>query len=844
MKSFLSTRRHTHPDCPTDNRWGCLVLAISIFTSTGQTAIAEPLGDMALSIENDLGNRCVGYGYVIYQNGNYVKGGGGGVAKLGDPNNVFDLGVPFDQNTVKDCHSISKAITATALTLALEKAGVSIDSSMWQYLPVDLQNANNSNAVKSITFRNLLAHRSGFSASTSYSWAQIRSQMQGGLPNAIGTYEYSNWNYAVCRVLIPFLIDNAYFRSLETSPNVTLADLDQATADSYINYVRQRVFAPAGLGTIHPRPVNSTLSKFAWYYDFEDLSVPAQLMPDRRLTVGSGGWAISARDYGKFISALFREEILSKDQLEELQGSDLAMFDRTGSNGSDVYFAHNGATSGNGVGGRSVWMAFPGDIQIVVQVNSINNSYSGAGVDLDRIVQEAYEHAFSTPPSSFSYPRHLFVHRAGDGWMTSRGVRNSGTVGARNFDFDMNDGAPALFTHHRFIEVASKTFLLRYNADNFNGSGRAIMHSIKADGTLGSEVFDNADWLSGWTNVETFKTFEGSFLLLHNNANGRIRTFKVSTLGTLGEAITDFNYTKNFDIVEILVLSGTSHLFRHNSSTGETHLRALNSDGSVGDTAYSDTWSTAFGYFEFYTAADKTFLFRHNPDTGKARINRIDGSLNNTPQILDATWSTGWKLIRFFETADGALFIRYNPTDGAMRMQEITSNGTPGDLVFDSESWLAAKESMGAFLPATTGWTDLEIYDATPGISSPGLDKIGNPAIPSLETGVAIDPVRGVSGDTTPIFIEQVLPKVRTVRGTPQIDITMQKGVHYFVERSADLKRWDVVDSVKGDASDYVLSRQTDSATGQMPPTEFYRVRSIENIPPLEPSRDSIRSKN
>ncbi|MCW5553744.1 MAG: serine hydrolase [Verrucomicrobiae bacterium] len=803
-------------------------------------ARSTPLDDLAAAIEADLDGRCVGYGYAIFQNGNFVRGGGGGSAKLGDPEIIFDPGVPFSEDTVKDCHSLSKTITAAALLKALRARNISVDAAMWTFLPVDLQNVINNNNVTNVTFRQLLNHRSGFGASSSFSWAQLRNQLQGGLANPIGTYEYSNWNYAVCRLLIPYVLNQNFYRNIEAAQANTadggVAALTTATADAYINYVRSAIFSPAGLGTIHPRPVDDTLPGFAWYYNHADLTIPAQIMPDRRLTVGSGGWALSARQYAQFISALFRGDLLHTNDLALMQSADLGMFDRIGSNNSDVYYSHNGATDNNGVGGRSAWMAFPGDLQIAVQVNSVRSTYAGPGIGLEQILQEAYEQAYGTPPSSLFFPLHLFFHRAEDGWITSRGIRNNARLAARNFDYDFfADGAPAGMILHRFFGVDNQAFLLRYSPHNGSGSGngRAVMHRVNANGTLGTEVFNSSSWLPGWTSALTFATPSGTFLLLHNTGTGRIRTLPISALGNLGTAVTDFDYATGFDIAEILTISGIPHLLRHNSTTGETHLRVLNADGSVGDTAYSGTWNAGFTDWEIFRAGGQTFIFRYSAEAGAARINRVDGSLENVPQILDSTsWSKGWSTIRFFEIGSQAYFIRYNAATGAMRMQEITANGLPGNEVFQANDWLRETVGTGVFNPSRAGWTGLEIYDATPGLTPPGQGLATYPDIPEPETGILIASLPTPQHTT----VIAVLPEgIQLQKTRLALDVSWlgRGNLLYFLEESSDLRQWIPIAAHEGLDEEFVFSRSPDPATGLFPNTLFYRLRSMELIPPL-----------
>jgi hypothetical protein len=810
-------------------------LFILMVSLLGARAYAAPMDDFAAAIEGDLDGRCVGYGYAILQNGQVIRSGGGGAAQLGDPENIFDPGIPFTADTVKDCHSVSKTITAVALLRALAQAGVSLDTAMWTFLPADLQGVINDPNVANVTFRRLLNHRSGFAGSNAFSWAQLKNQLQGGLANPIGTYEYSNWNYAVCRLLIPYILNLNFYRSTEAGlaaqglPDGGVGTLDSMTSNAYISWVRNQVFAPSGLGTIHPRPVEETLPVFGWYYDHSAASIPGQIMPDRRLTVGSGGWALSARQYGRFISALFRGELLSAGQLGMLQDGSLGMFNRVGSNGSDVYYSHNGATTSS-VGGRSVWMAFPGDIQVVVQVNSINNAYEGSGLGLDRIVQEAYERAFSTPPESLSFPLHLFLHRAQDGWITSRGVLSNAQLGARNFDFTTaSHGAPAGMIHHRFFSVGNQAFLLRYGPSNVQGNGRAIMHRVNANGTLAPAVFDSSNWLAGWTHVLTFGTPNGTFLLLHNSANGRIRTLPISAQGNVGSAITDFNYSSGFDIAEILTLSGTPHILRHNSTTGLTHLRVLRNDGSVGDTAFSGNWSQNFTDWEIFRSAGNTFIFRYNSVTGAARINRVDGSLENVPQVLDQTWSVGWTTLRFFEVGGQAYFIRYNAKSGAVRIQAINANGTPGAVVMSAESWLKETIGTGVFNPGRPGWTGLEVYDATPGFSGPVQDLASYPDVPSLEL-IASLPVP-INIEVIPLRPEKL--EFQALREGVQLAWPGRDNILYFLETSTDLREWAALSVLRGEGQDLSLHLGPGTSSSARMNAQFYRISSMEAIPPL-----------
>jgi CubicO group peptidase (beta-lactamase class C family) len=811
--------------------------AVIVLFSAMVPVTADPLDDLAAAIEHDLENRCVGFGYAIFEGGLLVRSGGGGSAVIGDPENQFDFGVPFDENTVKDAHSMSKTITSVAMLLAIDSnPNVDLDSAIVPYLPSQIEAVvPGDSPLRNVTFRQILGHRSGIGASSSFSWSQIRSQLAGGMVNDLGDYEYANWNYAVCRLLIPYVADFEFFTSLEDQVGngpAGVSQQDWATANFYINWVRNNVFEPAGLGTIHPRPVNSTLPIFARYYDFTDLGKASGIMPDRRRTVGSGGWAMSARQYAQFIDALFDGEIIPLDRLQELVDGQLGIFRRTGADGSAVYVNHNGSFSSSAGGGESSWIYFPNDISVAIQVNSRENHYDGAGINLGRIIQEAWENHFgAVSASSLTYPLHLFFSRQVDGWITSRGITSGAGMGARNFDYDWaKDSAPVGFEHHLFFGVGSQAFLLRYDESNFLGNGSAVMHRINTDGTLGAQVFSSDSWLGGWDHLRAFGTPQGTFLLLHNKETGRVRTVPVSALGNVLSAVSDLDLSTGFDVGEIITLNGQNQFIRYNSSTGEVVARALNSDGTVGGIVYSSDWAVGFNDWEIYEAGGNDYIFRYDTSTGAARINRVDGSLENTPQMLASNWAANWTTLRFFEIGNQAYFIRYNKENGEVRIQEVDNDGTPGEMITETR-WMRPKKSTSAFDPARGGWDDLQVYDATPGFTDPSQQLAG---FPSVQTTIELGDTIGTTIDPaslTEAVINSPQARIGHVRGEIRVDWTTDENRLYYLQESHDLKTWRVSGVYEGGGSDLSFAVIPDPATGELPDATFYRFRVFESVP-------------
>jgi CubicO group peptidase (beta-lactamase class C family) len=149
--------------------------------------------------------------------------------------------------------SISKFITAMALTQVLDNNGIDYNDPIGPWLPTYWSQGAN---VGSIRFSDLMNHLSGFGTGGSDgSYATIRSQVQNGVPmNEIGnwnTADYENMNFALCRILIATITGtvnrNAYF-----GPQFNETMWNALTIQSYENYIRQQVFVPSGINPNGP----------------------------------------------------------------------------------------------------------------------------------------------------------------------------------------------------------------------------------------------------------------------------------------------------------------------------------------------------------------------------------------------------------------------------------------------------------------------------------------------------------------------------------------------------------------------------------------------------------------
>ena len=155
--------------------------------------------------------------------------------------------------------SVSKLMTAMAMTVLLRDNNISPDAQIINYLPDYWTKGSN---IEYIVFRNLFNHTSGLSAIDLVDFDIMKSAIAGGinLPiaggtnlNTLGQYKYQNLNYALCRVLLAVINGNinkdSYWGILGVpDPNLINDNIwDSVTIAAYEAYLQAKVFQPSGV---------------------------------------------------------------------------------------------------------------------------------------------------------------------------------------------------------------------------------------------------------------------------------------------------------------------------------------------------------------------------------------------------------------------------------------------------------------------------------------------------------------------------------------------------------------------------------------------------------------------
>jgi CubicO group peptidase (beta-lactamase class C family) len=181
---------------------------------------------------------------------------GGAARKQTDP-----PGQPMGVDVVANTASVGKMFTTVVVLKALAERGLGPDAAIGPYLPPDWVRGPNT---ESITFRELLTHRSGFrldNAEVFASDAAAREQIAAGVTAADkGTPAYNNINFSIMRDLLPRL-DRAAHGSPESW---------------FLDRVQRDVFDPVG---VHGARCATPAAPMLYYPPLATPPVPGRYLP-------------------------------------------------------------------------------------------------------------------------------------------------------------------------------------------------------------------------------------------------------------------------------------------------------------------------------------------------------------------------------------------------------------------------------------------------------------------------------------------------------------------------------------------------------------------------------------
>jgi CubicO group peptidase (beta-lactamase class C family) len=195
-------------------------------------AVTFSLDKFEQNIKNTYPAGVVGYSYAISYLDKVDRWGAGGNARI-----AADVLKPYSIETRQELFSVTKFVTAIAVCKVLDGLGKTFNEKVVNYLPANWQIHTSYN---DLTFERLLSHKSGFSLEDR-DFTSLKKMMT--IPQVAAGYNYNNANYALCRILLPYMYygkDNYKFDELQGLTETSVAT-------DYRTIIREKVLLPAGL---------------------------------------------------------------------------------------------------------------------------------------------------------------------------------------------------------------------------------------------------------------------------------------------------------------------------------------------------------------------------------------------------------------------------------------------------------------------------------------------------------------------------------------------------------------------------------------------------------------------
>src|SRR5260370_5968751 len=297
-----------------------------------------------------------------------------------------------------DVASVSKTLTAIGVLQSLAKHGLTINSNISPYIYDDWVRGQN---IETITFKDLLTHKSGFRADcggSNTTYSVLKTIIANGVHLADKMVaSYNNCNFALFRELLSPMEGNA----IGNLPDLLRA---AASADFYINYMNQNVFAPVGIQTRACMPTNDPV--FAMLsYPFPAGLTNGTDWGDWTLACGGGGWVLSLGELFQVVSDLATGNVLlTNAEKMEMNSPNCLGWDCSVRNDCpDPYVCKNGALFNGNIAIWTYLGIFKCTVPVIVIVNSFlpspyrpidanGNSIPNNG-DIIGLVKDAYNGA-------------------------------------------------------------------------------------------------------------------------------------------------------------------------------------------------------------------------------------------------------------------------------------------------------------------------------------------------------------------------------------------------------------------------------------------------------------------
>ncbi len=352
--------------------------------------ITFDIGLFEQNILDALEGQTVGNAYAIVRNGMLHSSGADGDARTGADDQA-------DQSATKEMYiaSMTKTISALALLIALDEAGISVDAGISPYLPPDWDQGSN---VEDITFRYLLTHRTGLNESGNQTLAELQQAIANGTGGllAFSNAQYTNTNFSLLRILIPRVALGAEVIDIYTS----ILPADQVYAELYADYVAANVLIPAGINAPFCAPRQASDVRTLYYLFGAPATDHGLNLGDWGLSCGATGYYLTAVELASLLAHLrYTEDIVSDETKDLMNDGSLGwlnpvVFSAYVQGVFGIYRAHGGDSAASVVQGMSgCMMNFHIVVEAVVLINSRGGNIGGHACT---VLRDAFDNAWVT----------------------------------------------------------------------------------------------------------------------------------------------------------------------------------------------------------------------------------------------------------------------------------------------------------------------------------------------------------------------------------------------------------------------------------------------------------------
>lgn len=335
------------------------------------------LGEMGLKLWTALKDHVVGYVLHVRQNGALVHVGVWNWAQT-----PSDAAKGWTEDTRMHLASVSKFLTAVGTVRLLGSKNLSYDTKIINYLPTHWSKGSN---VDKITFRHLFTHTSGFvTGGSSTDYATMKSKVAAGVAG-VGTYDYENMNFGLCRLLIA-TVSGAVAKSASYTPaylNDAFWDLN--TINAYRSYMQTKVFAPCGVANAGFEPLVYTPDALAYPFPYGTTS--GWNSGDLKTVAGGAGWRLSIKELLDVMNHVRRKGTIVSATKAQYMLDNYFGIDMITNTAAGKLYNKNGSWTNNGKTEQCVAFFMPQGMELALFVNS---PIGLSKLSLRNLVRDAY----------------------------------------------------------------------------------------------------------------------------------------------------------------------------------------------------------------------------------------------------------------------------------------------------------------------------------------------------------------------------------------------------------------------------------------------------------------------